>query len=521
MKILVVTTSNAQFEGSNPHPTGVWLDEFTEPYMEFHRHGVNLVVASPKGGQMPIDPRTLPTAQQEIDWAQALAAARNTVLLSTVTAEGFDGIFLPGGHGPMFDLPTDKHLASLLQDFYAQGKIIAGVCHGPCGFVKATRPNGEPLVKGVTLTSYTYSEEVAAKLDQEVPFILEHRLKELGANFIPRENRADHVERDGQFITGQNPWSSKSVALAVMSVLQKQFQPPLNIVATEIVEAQTVRKFPLYTFVENIIIDSQGRIFLSSLDEGMVYRLDPDGQEVKFPLERPAGLAFDAQGNLLVASSIGSKAPGIYQVQADGKTTLLVPMTEAVFLNGIVHLQEDRYLLADSYQACIWEADITKGTAHIWLQHPTLAHAADPFHPVPEFPGVNGLKIFGDTLYASSTQQQKLVRIPLNADGSAGTPEVFMTSINLDDFAFDTAGNLYGTTHVYNSVVHISPDRQITVIAGLAQGAAGSTAVAFGHETNDLYVTTNGGMSSPPPGGVQPARLVRLTVGATGYEREV
>jgi hypothetical protein len=196
-------------------------------------------------------------------------------------------------------------------------------------------------------------------------------------------------------------------------------------------------------------------------------------------------------------------------------------MPDAVFLNGLTHLTGSRYLVADSYRGLIWVVDTEAKSYRVWIQHPALATNADPFHPLPQyFPGVNGTKLFGGYVYASSTQQQKLVRIPLNPDFTAGVLEVWMTNINLDDFAFDEKGSIYGATHVYNSLVRIDPERRITVIAGIEQGLAGSTAVAFGRAEADctsVYVTTNGGMSVPPEGGVQPGRVVRFEVGVAGY----
>jgi sugar lactone lactonase YvrE len=126
-------------------------------------------------------------------------------------------------------------------------------------------------------------------------------------------------------------------------------------------------------------------------------------------------------------------------------------------------------------------------------------------------------------LYVSSTEQQKLISVPIQAGLSAGEPTVFSTLINIDDFAFDTEGNLYGATHVYNSVARIGPDRRVTIIAGIEDGMAGSTAVAFGRTAEHrghLYVTTNGGMSAPPPGGVQPGRVVQIATGKVGYFAE-
>jgi sugar lactone lactonase YvrE len=122
-------------------------------------------------------------------------------------------------------------------------------------------------------------------------------------------------------------------------------------------------------------------------------------------------------------------------------------------------------------------------------------------------------------LYASNTEKMQLIKIPLQADGQPGEPEVFLQPINLDDFAFDQEGNLYGTTHIYNSVVKIAPDRSVTTIAQAEQGVTGSTALAFGRDEDDrtsLYVVTNGGMSFPPPTGLEPAQVVRLEVGIAG-----
>lgn len=519
-KILVVTTSNSMFEGPTPRPTGVWLSEFTEPYMEFHLAGVEMVVASPLGGPMPIDPRSRPASKQEQQWQPALMAAADTKKLADVTSDGFDAIFLPGGHGPMFDLPKNTRLADLLGKFYSEGKIIAAVCHGPAGLLGAKRPDGEPLVKGVTLTAYTYAEEVAAKLDTEVPFILEKRLRELGANFIARENKADHVERDIQFITGQNPTSGVSIARSVLAALHHSFQPLLNVVAAGRKPAKTYVEFPVNTFLENIAVSPAGEVFVSSLEEGKVYRIESNTATAVAEVEKAAGLAFEPWGRLLIGSSVGSKNPGIFRLEEDS-AKLIVPMPGATFLNGLTHLTGTRYLVADSYRGLIWEVDTDARSYRIWMEHALLATNADPFHPVPQyFPGVNGIKLFGGYVYASSTQQQKLVRVPLNNDFSAGEPEVWMTNLNLNDFAFDRQGNIFGTTHVYNNLVRIDAQRRITVLAGLEEGLAGSTAAAFGRTDADrtsLYVTTNGGMSLAPEGGVQPGRVVRIETGEPGY----
>lgn len=260
--------------------------------------------------------------------------------------------------------------------------------------IGAKRKDGAPLVQGVTLTAYTWSEEIAARLDKEVPFILEQRLRELGANFISREVKANHIERDGQFITGQNPASSVSLARAVIAALKKEFPPLSNDLLTRPFPSASLVSFPAGTFIENIAVDRTGGIYISSLEENKVYQLDRAGRAIDFAIvQRAAGLAFDASGTLFVASSVGSSQPGIYRAER-GTVQCVVAMPEAVFLNGLTHLHGSLFLVADSYRSLIWEVDTERGSSRIWVNHPSLAHAADPFHPVPQFPGVNGIKIF-------------------------------------------------------------------------------------------------------------------------------
>lgn len=518
-KVLVVTTSHDRFEGTNPHPTGVWLEEFAVPYVELVKQGIELAIASPKGGAMPVDPRSAPTPEQEQAWQIAIEAAKHTGKLSEVNSEEFDAIFLPGGHGPMFDLPEDPDLQRLLREFHAAGKIIAAVCHGPAGLVNATLADGTPLVKGKVLTSYTYSEEVAAKLDQEVPFILENRLRELGAQFIAGENKADHVEHDGYLITGQNPNSSSSIAHTLVAALSHWLPPILTNTPEAIVSAQTVAEFPVNTFLENIAINDDGEIFVTSFEESKIYHVAATGEFKEFAKigGNAAGIVFNRQGNLLVAGITDDKTPAVFQIDRNGTAEPIVTLPDAMFLNGMTYLDGDRYLIADSFKGAIWEVNIAEKTAHPWLQHERLSPSEAKFPP---FPAANGLKIYGSTLYVSNTQRQQLIRIPLNHDLTPGAPELFLTNVNLDDFAFDTQGNLYAATHVYNSVVRIAPDGQITTVAKVEQGMTGNTALAFGRTSSDrtaVYVTTNGGMSLPPATGVEPAKVVRLEIGIAGF----
>jgi putative intracellular protease/amidase/sugar lactone lactonase YvrE len=524
-KVLIVTTSHNHFEGANPHPTGVWMEEFALPYLELLSNGIETTIASPKGGKMPVDPRSLPTPEQAKEWQSAIVASKQTVKLAEVKSTEFDAIFLPGGHGPMFDLPDNVDLQRLLREFHEAGKTIAAVCHGPAGLVGATLSDGTPLVKDKVLTSYTDSEEIAAKLDNEVPFVLEQRLRELGAIFIAHENKADHVERDGKLITGQNPNSSASIARALVTALNQQLPAIFDTAPEAIVPAQIMAEFPVNTFLENIAIDSQGIIFVTSYEEGKIYRITPSGERSEFASinGNVAGIAIHSSGDLLVAASVDGKIPTILRIDSTGTVETLVTLPEAIFLNGMTPLNgdslsetlRDRYLVADSYKGAIWEVDVTAKTARICLQH-SLLDRSDTSNP---FPAVNGIKICNNALFASNTQRQLLIRIPLGENSTPGTPEVFLTNVNLDDFAFDVQGNLYGTTHVYNSVIRISPDKQITTIASVAEGVTGSTALAFGRSERDrtyLYVTTNGGMSLPLTTGVASAKVVQLKVDIEG-----
>src|SRR5690625_1952524 len=217
--ILIVVTSTAKM--GKEHGTGIWLTEFGEAYVEFNKQGYKITVVSPLGGKAPIDERSLQgNASQEIlDTAKHL---ENTLKLDNMDDYSqYDAVFLPGGHGTMFDLPNNETLHRLIQNFYENGKIVAAVCHGPAGLVGVTLSNGKPLVAGKTVTAFTDQEEKAANLDQLMPFLLETRLRELGANFIAADNWKNHVETSGTLITGQNPQSTISVCNEVITHLKK------------------------------------------------------------------------------------------------------------------------------------------------------------------------------------------------------------------------------------------------------------------------------------------------------------
>jgi len=223
MKILMVLTSHDQL-GNTGLKTGFWLEEGAAPYFVFRDAGVQLTLASPKGGQPQIDPKSDDPKTQtpaQIRFKQDEAAQEafaNTVRLADVKAEDFDTVFYPGGHGPMWDLAEDPVSIALLESFYNSGKPIALVCHSP-GVLRHVKYQGEPLVKGKHVTGFTNGEEEEMKLTHVVPFLVEDELLRLGAIFEKKANWQAFAITDGRLITGQNPASSTSTAQALLKFM--------------------------------------------------------------------------------------------------------------------------------------------------------------------------------------------------------------------------------------------------------------------------------------------------------------
>lgn len=215
--ILIVVTSFGEIAPGEL--TGLWLEEFAVPYNEFKSQGFEVSVASVQGGKAPVDPRSNPAPEKAEAWAEAIKSLQKTVPVASIEPADFAAVFIPGGHGTMFDFPDNADLNRVLKGFAEQGKVIAAMCHGPASLVGVTLEDGTLLVAGRTVTGFTNEEESAAGLKDKMPFLLESRLRELGANFVVKPNWSDHVQVDGNLITGQNPQSSKSTALAVIDAL--------------------------------------------------------------------------------------------------------------------------------------------------------------------------------------------------------------------------------------------------------------------------------------------------------------
>ena len=224
MKILMVLTSHDKL-GDTGRKTGFWLEELAAPYYVFKDAGVEIVLASPKGGQPPLDPKsnepefqTDLTRRFEAD-ANAKAQLAATVRLDSVKAEDFDTLFYPGGHGPMWDLAEDPNSVRLLETMYGAGKPIALVCHAPGALRHVKTADGKPLVQGKKVTGFTDTEEEAVGLTKVVPFLVEDELKAKGGIFSKVADWQPYVLTDGRLITGQNPASSGPAAKALLQLL--------------------------------------------------------------------------------------------------------------------------------------------------------------------------------------------------------------------------------------------------------------------------------------------------------------
>ncbi|RFN58194.1 type 1 glutamine amidotransferase domain-containing protein [Marixanthomonas ophiurae] len=224
MKILFVLTSHDQL-GDTGNKTGFWIEEFANPYYSLLDKGADITLATPKGGEAPIDPSSdTPDASTEDtkrykNDAEAQKKIKNTKVLADMNAADFDAVFYPGGHGPLWDLANDKNSIALIEKFNSQDKPVAFVCHAPAALKGVKNEDGTPLVKGKKVTGFTNTEEAAVQLTEVVPFLVEDMLKENGGIYSKKEDWAAYALEDGNLITGQNPASSELVAEMLLKQL--------------------------------------------------------------------------------------------------------------------------------------------------------------------------------------------------------------------------------------------------------------------------------------------------------------
>lgn len=245
-RVLIVATSHAQMGGTG-HRTGLWLEELAVPYYALKEAGIEVVLASMSGGEIPFDPRSVPApggasageggetppgddefppaVRRFLDDPEAMAAAHGSLAVERIEGASFDGIFLPGGHGVMWDMPDNPELADLVGTLFDAGKVVAAVCHGPAGLLGATRRDGRPVVEGRRVSGFTNTEEEAVGLGEVVPFLLEDRLRELGGLYEKGSDWQPFAVRDGNLVTGQNPMSSELTVRYAIEALEEAPRP--------------------------------------------------------------------------------------------------------------------------------------------------------------------------------------------------------------------------------------------------------------------------------------------------------
>jgi hypothetical protein len=305
-----------------------------------------------------------------------------------------------------------------------------------------------------------------------------------------------------------------ATAMMVSVSLSAQTLPPIfDGVARAIQPSRVLAEFPKNTFLENLVVDADHSVYATSHEEGIVYHVDKVGVKKRF-LQidgKLAGIARTTELGFALTGSTKDGAQAMFIADRAGKVTETIRLPNAVFLNGIASLNARTYLVADSYKGTIWKIDRDTKQVTPWLQHELLARF-DEKNPLP---AANGIKVDATRkrVLVSNTAKQLLLDIPLNANGDAGQPKVLRDKVNVDDFVIDFDGTVFATTHVYNSLIRITPDLKVTVLAEGAQGMTGSTAVAIRRDGGgklELVVSTNGGMFLPPPEGVQSGKIVAL-----------
>jgi putative intracellular protease/amidase len=226
LKVLFVTTSHDRL-GNTAGKTGVWLEELATPFYIFRDVGAEVTIASPKGGLVPLDPRSqsiiaaTESTKRFLNDTEAMTSLSHSILLEEVNADDFDLVFIPGGHGPMWDLADNKILKQLLETFNVEKKTIGLVCHGVVSLLSLQNDKGDPLVKGKKLTGISNSEEESGGFARIVPFLLETKLHSIGASYSKGPNYVSHVVVDGNIVTGQNPASSEGVAKKILALVNQ------------------------------------------------------------------------------------------------------------------------------------------------------------------------------------------------------------------------------------------------------------------------------------------------------------
>jgi sugar lactone lactonase YvrE len=303
-----------------------------------------------------------------------------------------------------------------------------------------------------------------------------------------------------------------SLAALASSASATPFPNPQANAPQAIATTQVVAEYPVGTFLENLIVEGDYVIATDFVAKAL-YRINRRTGErttiATLPNHAP-GVAARPGGGYVLSGSTASGQPVVFGVTAAGAVSVLAQLPQGAFPNGITRFDGDRYVVADSARGAIYLVDAASGAVSTWFQDPILTSdgVVQPF-----IPGANGVRRHGNYIYVSSMQRQLLLRLPINRDGSAGAVETVARNVFLDDFAVARDGTVYGTTHVFDSVIRIRPSGDVTTIATHDQGLLGPTSAYFGPEGNGnqvLYVTNNGQLYVQPEGGPGTGRIVRI-----------
>ena len=280
----------------------------------------------------------------------------------------------------------------------------------------------------------------------------------------------------------------------------------------QLLASKVIAKYPKNTWLENLVVGQNNTLYVTNYPEGKVFKILPSGKSNLYATidGKIAGIALFHKSQFLVTGWDKEGKPSIFKIDSKREVTKLLNIDGGMFPNGILHFYGDKYLIADSYAGCIWLYDAALNKVMVWVKNELLERSSAKA----EFPAANGLKIYNGSLYVSNTEKQTLIKIPLKKL-KPGLPSVFLDKVNIDDFAFDNSGNIYAATNVYNNVIKITPEKEITVVADLSSGAAGSTAVVFTKDSlgkDIMFVSTSGGMGIPPPTGVEEGKIIELFI---------
>ncbi|MBC7887295.1 MAG: gluconolactonase [Ferruginibacter sp.] len=300
---------------------------------------------------------------------------------------------------------------------------------------------------------------------------------------------------------------------AICGVCNCQGLPPIYDQASiNLLSSKVLLSYPKNTFLENLVKGDDDNLYVTNFPEGTVLKISPAGQkEVYAKIEgKIAGIAKYDKGQFLITGWDKEGKPSVFLINQQKEAGTLVHIEGGMFPNGIIPLTKDQFLIADSYAGCIWLFDYPTKKVSVWVKDPLLGRSS----PESQNPAANGLKIYKNMLYVSNTNKQIMVKIPIE-NNVPGKPALFLDKVGIDDFTFDPQGNIYAATHVYNCVIRITPGKNIDIVAGLKEGVAGCTAILYSkHKSGKsfLYITTNGGMSIPPPSGIEEGKIITLEI---------